>query len=122
MSEISAYEKMLKDGTAFKKIDMQRIQNQQYAQAGIGTEVTPTAPKPEPLGSPAQENRLEEDHTDFSAVDNAMQKKINALREKMNPGKQTVNESEEIAKLKTRIKKLEEAVMLIMESHTKLLT
>jgi len=121
MSEITAYEKMLKDGTANKKIDMNRIQNQLYAGAGGAVE--------EPLGDPITEenndNGLEEDHTDWSAVDEAMQRRMNALKNKARGGgastKQPLNESQEITKLKARVKRLEEALMIIMETQEKLL-
>jgi peptidoglycan hydrolase CwlO-like protein len=120
MSEISAYEKMLKDGTAFKKIDMNRIAAQLYSQAEGGL-------VDKPLGDPIKENQnqnsgLEEDHTDWSAVDEAMQRRMNALKEKMKGSeKKSTNELTEITKLKKRIEKLEEALMLVMETHEKLL-
>lgn len=123
MSEISAYQKMLKDGTAFKKIDMNKIQNQQYAQASIGAGNEENSM---PLGEPApimENSNLEEDNTDWSAVDNAMQKRINSLRSKMDSVTKTqiIRESEEIVKLKKRIEKLEEAMILIMETHEKMI-
>lgn len=127
--ELSAYEKMLRDGSAFKKIDMQRIQNQQYAEAGSGVDM--------PLGDPApitedsqliddskNGSQLVDDHTDWSAVDEAMQKRMDSLRSKIDSKvekKRQAKESDEINKLKRRIKQLEEAMMLIMETHEKLL-
>lgn len=123
MSEITAYEKMLKNGSAFKKIDMQQITNQMYNQAESGT-----GGMDMPLGDPVTEEShsgLEEDHTDWSAVDAAMEKRMNALKEKMNNGgkktKKPLNESQEIAKLKKRIERLEEALMVIMETQEKLI-
>jgi hypothetical protein len=125
MSEITAYEKMLKDGSAFKKIDMQRITNQMYSAAeggdggGASTE--------QPLGDPiSNESNLEEDHTDWSAVDAAMERRMNALKEKAARGgststKQPLNESQEITKLKARVKRLEEALVVVMETQEKLL-
>lgn len=127
MSEISAYMKMFEDGSAFKKFDMDKIAIQQYAEANMsanadGKDVSA------PLGDIAQPNHkvnynsgLEEDHTDWSVVDEAMQKRMNSLRAKMK-GKTNQNESDEIAKLKKRIKRLEEALMLVMETHEKLLS
>lgn len=122
MSEITAYEKMFKDGSAFKKFDMQKIQNQQYAEAGI-SERSNGRDVSQPLGDPIRESHMEEDHTDWSAVDEAMQKRMDALRAKAKGGstKQPVDESLEIKKLKRRVKQLEEAMMLIMETHEKLL-
>jgi hypothetical protein len=117
MSEITAYEKMLKDGTAFKKVDMNKIANQMYAEAGAGV-------VDKPLGEPAQQNsNLQEDHTDWSAVDAAMEKRMNALKDKMHGGnnKNQVNESNEISKLKARVKRLEEALIVVMETQEKLL-
>lgn len=120
MSELTAYEKMLKDGSAFKKIDMNKIQQQQYAGAGGAVE--------EPLGEPVQENKttgLEEEDIDWSDVDAGMQKRMNALREKIKGGgaikQEPIQESKEIYRLKKRVAKLEEAMMLIMETHEKLL-
>jgi hypothetical protein len=132
MSEISAYEKMLEDGSAFKKIDMQRITNQMYSQAEGGH-----AGGDIPLGDPIKEqstqynsNGLEEDHTDWSAVDAAMEKRMDALREKITAKKgsrentkasQLPSQEKEIKKLKMRVKRLEEALMIIMETQEKLL-
>jgi hypothetical protein len=127
MSELTAYEKMLKDGSAFKKIDMQKITNQMYAQAegGVGGGSEPSTP----LGDPVNETSnsgLEEDHTDWSAVDEAMQKRMNALKEKAARGgststKKPLNESQEIKKLKARVQRLEEALVVVMETQEKLL-
>ena len=124
MSEITAYEKMLKDGSAFKKIDMNRIQSQMYAAAEGGAGGKDMS---QPLGEPITESHdgLEEDHTDWTAVDEGMQRRMNALREKIDRKKgtasQPLNESQEIAKLKKRVKRLEEALMVIMETQEKLL-
>jgi len=126
MSEITAYEKMLKDGSAFKKIDMQQITNKMYAQAEGGVD---GGSKPEaPLGDPVNETShdgLEEDHTDWSAIDAAMEKRMNALKEKARGGstsiKEPLNESQEITKLKARVKRLEEALIIIMETQEKLI-
>lgn len=119
MSEISAYEKMLKDGTAFKKIDMNRIAAQQYAQVESDLVDKPLG---DPIKESIKENGLEEDHTDWSAVDEAMQRRMNALKEKMKGSeKKSTNELTEITKLKRRVEKLEEALMLVMETHEKLL-
>ena len=78
-----------------------------------------------PLGNQITEtghnSGMEEDHTDWSAVDEAMQKRMDSLRAKVK-GKTNQNESAEIAKLKKRIKRLEEALMLVMETHEKLLS
>jgi hypothetical protein len=130
MSEITAYEKMLKDGSAFKKIDMQRITNQMYsaAESGSGGASKPEAPLGDPVNETSQ-NGLEEDHTDWSAVDAAMEKRMNALKEKAKGGststntntKKPLNESQEITKLKARVKRLEEALIVVMETQEKLL-
>ncbi len=124
MSELTAYEKMLKDGSAFKKIDMQKITNQMYAQAESGS-----GGMDMPLGDPVNEVTDEfEDHTDWSAVDEGMQRRMNALREKIDAKKgggastkKPVSESQEIKKLKARVKRLEEALMVVMETQEKLL-
>lgn len=124
MSEISAYEKMLKDGSAFKKIDMQKITNQMYAQAEGGS-----GGGNMPLGDPVKEvTNEEEEHIDWTAVDEGMQRRMNALREKIDnkkdgntSTKNSFNESQEIKKLKARVKRLEEALMVVMETQEKLL-
>lgn len=116
--EISAYEKMLNDGSAFKHIDMKKIERDQYAEAGRGTEINDGT---NVLGDPIKENsKLEEDNTDWSAVDEAMQRRMNSLKSKMNK-KSNVNENIEIKKLKKRVAKLEDALILVMETHEKLL-
>lgn len=122
MSELTAYEKMLNDGSAFKRIDMDRIGRQMNAEAtisaGAGGKDVST-----PLGDPKQvkeESNMEYDDTDFSAIDEAMQRRMNSLRSKIHE-KKTGNENIEIAKLKKRVKRLEEALMVIMEVHSKLL-
>lgn len=134
MSELSAYEKMLKDGSAFKRINMQKIQNQQYARAGMGGHDNDVhSGQSSPLGESTVGSQLEDDHTDFSAVDEAMQRRINALKEKMNSKPQVrhpvpmlstemaTGGTEDIVKLKRRVKQLEEAVMLLMKTQSKLL-
>lgn len=127
MSEITAYEKMLKDGSAFKKIDMNKIAAQQYAAAGMADAGGGKGAPEVPLGTPStnEQSGLEEDHTDWSAVDAAMEKRMNALKEKMKGGststKQPLNESQEIMKLKKRVQKLEEALIVVMQTQEKLL-
>lgn len=128
MSELTAYEKMLQDGTAFKKIDMSKITAQEYAGAGMaaagGGKGVST-----PLGEPEMPKNITESEyeveSDWSAVDAAMEKRVNALREKMSGGstntKQPLNESQEITKLKSRVKRLEDALIVIMETQEKLL-
>lgn len=124
MSEISAYEKMLNDGTAFKRIDMDKIGRQMNKEASIsanasGKDVGVKLDKP--VGEPIKENdNFEYDDTDFSEIDKRMMERMNSLKSKMKktPSK---NENKEIAKLKKRVKRLEEALMLVMEVHSKLI-
>lgn len=125
MSEISAYEEMLRSGKAFERIDMNKIQNQLYAGAGGAVE--------EPLGEPVKESKnenentgLEEEDIDWSDVDAGMQRRMNALREKMKGGgastkEKPIQESKEIYKLKKRVAKLEEAMIIIMESQEQII-
>jgi hypothetical protein len=125
MSELTAYEKMLQDGTAFKKINMDNIQKQIYAEARTSASAN-GKDIGVPLGDPTnnnpvkENNNLEYDDTDFSAIDEAMQRRMNSLRSKIH-GKKATNENIEIAKLEKRVKRLEEALMVIMEAHEKLL-
>ena len=121
MSELSAYEKMFEDGTAYKKIDMNKIQQQEYSGATASVKLDG---KEAPLDD-VVENQVVDDEPDWSAVDEAMQRRMNALKEKASniPAKKKIvtNESKEIASLKKRVAKLEEALILVMETHEKLL-
>lgn len=129
MSEVSAYEKMLQDGSAFKKIDMNKIAAQEYAKAGMSTG-SGGGDIDIPLGEPApmrEDSNMEEDHTDWSAVDEAMERRVKSLRNKMNGskgntkiGKVMTPAQREIEALKKRVAKLEEALITIMEVHEQL--
>jgi len=116
----SAYERMLQDGTAFKEVDMSMMvePDVSMAQGSLGDRVeTPSKPKEEPVN---------ERNDDYTEHDNYMQQRINSLRAKMKGGGR-VNESgnsnmtKEVMALKKRVQKLEEALMLVMETHEKIL-
>jgi predicted nucleic acid-binding Zn-ribbon protein len=117
----SAYEKMLEDGTAFKEVDMSMMTEPNVEQiTGLGEEVV----VPKERKQEQDPDRFIDEHTDFSHLDNAMEQRMNSLRAKMGGVKSKKvreNESREIALLKKRVEKLEEALMLVMETHEKLL-
>lgn len=119
MSEISAYEKMLEDGSAFQKVDMTMDMEPNLSEAqGMGERIT--TPQ---VSTVETHQSIQERSDDFTHHDNVMQQKINSLRSKMNGQGQIVSENTnlEIAKLKKKIKQIEEALMLIMETHEKLI-
>ena len=122
----SAYEKMLQDGSAFEQIDMRM--NEQPDMGGLGDVVTEKNNAPvtkHPSLEP--EEGLQEDNTDFSDIDRRMSERLNSLRNKVKGGggtpqqPQMGNPQKELLKLKIRIAKIEEALMLVMETHEKLL-
>jgi hypothetical protein len=68
-----------------------------------------------------------DDYTDYSAHDSYMKQRIDSLRSKMQGGKGT-NEGvimsstkKELIALKKRVKEIEEALMLVMETHERLM-
>ena len=116
---ISAYEQMLKDGTAFKEVDMTMHSEPDVsiASGSLGDRINESQPKNE---------IIEDEYTDYSHFDDHMEQRIQSLRNKMkdrgsSSRKTSMNESKEITSLKKRVAKLEEAMMLIMETHEKLL-
>ena len=121
----SAYEKMLEDGTAYKEVDM-TMHNEPDMEVVTGKkdEITAQPALTEnPLGEVVDEhNDNDNDYTEFDSV---MEQRINSLRNKMQSGgvRKTPRppKNNEIASLKNRVKKLEEAMMLIMETHERLL-
>lgn len=122
MSEMSAYEKMLQSGAAFKKIDMTQHTMPSLAEAsggnrGIGEQVE----------SNVNVQTEEERSDDFEEFDSVMEQRISSLRNKMNGGKGTPNvgklmtpTQKEITLLKKRIEKLEEALIVIMQTQEQL--
>lgn len=120
----SAYERMLQDGTAFKEVDMSMMTEPDVtiAKGGLGDKVD----SPHPRKRQPEQEQIQERYDDYTEHDNYVQQRIDRLRAKMN-GKR-VNESDdvsntskEILKLKKRVQKLEEALMLVMETHEKIL-
>ena len=114
----SAYEKMLEDGSANRKVDMSMVVEPDVGTAeGLGDKVNETA-------QPRQPEQEQDNHTDYTEHDSHIQGRIDSLRTKMNGVKSKKvrnNEAREIASLKKRVEKLEEALMLVMETHEKLL-
>lgn len=119
----SAYERMLEDGTAFKEVDMSMVVEPNISMAegntlGDKIEKRPTTSNPEPV---------HETYTDYSEHDSYMKQRIDSLRSKMKGGKST-NEGvimsstkKELIALKKRVKEIEEALMLVMETHERLI-
>jgi len=110
MSEISAYEKMFKDGTAFKPIKIEQ----------------PTPDNPGGgMGGGADPDR----EVDYSVFDdhmaNMIQEKIEAKKASVNPERPgpppSPQQSDKLAKLERRIELLEQALSLVMETQTKLM-
>lgn len=126
----SAYEKMLEDGTANKKIDMSMMVEPDVSTIeGLGDQIEDQSPFPRER-QPEQEQEQEQfDHTDYSKHDSYIEQRISSLRNKMNEkkgiktsgGGALSKANREIASLKKRVEKLEEALMLIMETHENLL-
>lgn len=112
---ISAYEKMLQDGTAFKEIDTSMVTEPDMA-------VATGALNDNPLGDPINDsinnrrssNIVEDDG--YGEFDSIMEKKMHELR--MSGKKHSSNE---FVSLKKRVKRLEEAMTLVMDSQTKLI-
>lgn len=126
---ISAYEKMLKDGTAFKEVDMTMHTEPSVAMAegGLGERVNEQDIGTRDVRPAVDEESFIDENTDFSAHDDFMQQRIDSLRRKMGKTNESgtrgnpSNTNKEIISLKKRVAKLEEALMLIMETHEKLL-
>jgi hypothetical protein len=118
-----AYEKMLEDGTAFKKIDMPIVMEPSLSEAehGLGDRMDS-----QPV---VENNQSQEREDDWSAVDAAMERRMNSLRakangqnnESTNVGPLVTPARKEIILLKKRIKRLEEALVLIMQTQEQLL-
>jgi hypothetical protein len=113
-----AYEKMLQDGSAFKKIDMPLVMEPNLAEAehGLGDKVDNTQLK--------ENNQPQEEEYDWSAVDEAMQRRMNSLKAKMNDqstGQLNSSDAKRITMLEKKVAKLEQALMLVMETHERLL-
>lgn len=110
---ISAYEKMLQDGTAFKKVDTSMLSEPDLA-------VATGQINDSPLGDPIAANRspsspiVEDDG--YGQFDSLMEKRMHELRASGNK-----HSNNEFLNLKKRVKRLEEAITLVMETQTKLI-
>ena len=123
---ISAYQKMLEDGTAFKEVDLTMHDRPDMSVATGNKQDAPIGISENPLGDVVNEH--EDNVNNYTEFDSAMEQRINSLRNKMDGGGVrktggTIAKSpqQEIISLKKRVKKLEEALMLVMETHEKLL-
>ena len=124
----SAYERMLEDGTAFKQVDMSMMvePDVSMAEGGLGDRIEETAQPRQGRDTPPEE--YDHNYTDYTEHDEYIQGRINRLRAKMS-GRKGINENsggvsntaKEIKALKKRIDRLEEALMVVMETHERLL-
>lgn len=111
---ISAYEKMLQDGTAFKEVDTSMVTEPDLS-------VATGKINDNPLGDPINDSinnrgsNIIEDNG-YGEFDSLMEKKMHELR--MSGKKHSSNE---FINLKKRVKRLEEAMTLVMDSQTKLI-
>lgn len=131
MSASTAYEKMLKDGSAFQQFDMKKIEAQKHKEASVAVAGNGNVPSA-PLGDPVDKSVSEETHnsnlnyddTDWSDVDAGMSRRMLSLKSKINERKAAVvnGENKRIVVLEKKVKKLEKALMLIMESHEQLMS
>lgn len=130
---ISAYEKMLQDGSAYKEVDMTMHTQPDVSEASGARETRETEThhiSDNPMGEPLEEyedNRINNGDADFTHFDSVMEQRMNSLRSKMDAGgvKRTgklKTPKQEIAALKNRVAKLEEALVLVMETHEQLLS
>lgn len=120
---ISAYEQMLKDGTAFKEVDLTMHTQPDVSEAtGARGEPINTQISDNPMGQPLNDDG---DDAPYSEFDSVMEQRMNSLRSKIR-GKSggtstSPNQNREITSLKKRVARLEEALSLVMETHEKLL-
>lgn len=128
MGASEAYEKMLKDGSAFKEIDMTQHMEPNVSDAigGGGSAITKT------MGERTEIENVKEEispRDNFDEFDSVMEQRIQSLRAKMKGegrevkkvGRLMTPTQKEILALKKRISKLEEALMIVMETHEQLL-
>jgi hypothetical protein len=118
---ISAYEKMLVDGTAFKEVDL-TMHTQPDAADIEGMGASSPLGEHEPINE--NDNNIVEDDG-YGEFDSIMEQKMNKLRQKAGRGGTSTggggNPSKELMGLKKRVAKLEEAMILIMETQTTLI-
>jgi hypothetical protein len=130
---ISAYEKMLQDGSANKFVDMTMSAEPDLGEA-LGKTSKTSNMNSSPLGEATQNqinNKNDYIEDNYAAFDNHMESRINALRNKMKGG---VSESgmnkvgklmtpaqKEIQALKARVTQLEKVCMTLMQVQEQLL-
>lgn len=117
---IDAYQKMLNDGSAFKEVDLTMRENPSISEAesGLGERTSGRS-----SGRSEEPNDIVEEDIGYEQFDSEMERRISSLRNKMGKGKgnPSTTGNREISSLKKRVAKLEEALMLMMETHEKLL-
>ena len=123
---ISAYERMVEDGSAFKEVDM-TMHNEPNISEITGARESSSFALGEVVNEDDEVIDKEDSHNNYNSFDSAMEQRINSLRNKMN-GKNAIKKQgiikssqQEIASLKKRVEKLEEALMLVMETHERLI-
>lgn len=121
---IDAYQQMLKDGTAFKEVDIGMLTEPDISEAS-GVATRDVIPEANPLGDKV-ETPERQYHNDYSEYDSVMEQRINRLRQKTsgrNTGTGTLERKgkSRLALLEKKVAQLEEALMLVMETHEQLL-
>jgi len=115
---ISAYEKMLADGTAFREVDLTMHDQPDVGQAS-------GAINESPLGDqvPNKDTTVDSSPDDgYGEFDSVMEQRMDALRRKASGSSGGKNPPQNgISGLRKRIEKLEEALLLVMETQTKLI-
>ena len=116
---IDAYQKMLNDGTAFKEVDLTMHSEPDM---GLATGAVSDSPLGDRVNENDRDSNIVEDDG-YGEFDSIMEQRMNKLRNKAGVGGRSSGSggNSEIISLKKRVKKLEEAIMLVMETQTKLI-
>lgn len=123
----SAYESMLEDGSANKKVDMSMVvePSVENIESGLGDRIEAA----ESSMTKKDDVIEEEQHNDYTEHDNYIDQRMNSLKTKLSEKKGAprikigalTRANQEISSLKKRVEKLEEALMLVMETHEQLI-
>lgn len=114
---LNAYEKMFKDGSAYKKVKISQPtpENPNGSSYGNGSGR---------LGDPlkvAEGNKEDEDDRFVRQMDDYREKRLQELKETGGKKQEPNNLVNEVKKLKQRVKLLEQALSMVMETQTKLI-
>lgn len=124
----SAYESMLEDGSANKKVDMSMVTEPsvENIESGLGDKIEAA----QSAMTKKDDGIIEEEHhNDYTEHDNYIDQRMNSLKTKLSEKKGAprikigalTRANQEISSLKKRVEKLEEALMLVMETHEQLI-